>query len=721
MKRILKNPVVCYTVFFFLSLLYLEGVMRLFLHLAGIPVFMLLFSLPAALLFGTICGFLPKLAGRVCGVIFTILLDAGYVAQTVYNHIYGSFASYSQIGMAKQVIGTFGGAALIGVKESVPAILAIFLPLLLLIIGFLIGSYGKMPKEKTTTNWKQVLICAVVFLALQFGTVLFLPLAGKGSYTPYDTYHETFVLDRSVQQFGVLTTLRLEFRTQLFGRKEAVFSQAVIPVIPQLGQPASSVQTASPEPVVSASPEPAATAVPASSSKPTASPEPTATPEPTPTPVPENVYDIDFETLMASTDNAEIQQLDQYFASLTPTTKNAYSGMFEGYNLIILCCESYSPYLVSEELTPMLYKLSHEGFVFKNFYNTICDNTSNSEYVLNMSLLPDVSLYSDGSGEVVNTFTMSKNNTLPFCYGNRLKKEGYRTYAFHNFVGTYYNRDETHTNMGFDFVYMKNGFVYEYSCPTSDRNLVSQAKDFLFTRNEAGEIEPFVSYFLTFSGHMPYNFTPAEHWFTGNDIAIKNQDVVAELPYSDKAKAYLAAQVELEYALEDLMEALEQENLLENTLIVVTGDHYPYALGINTLSEIAGHPLDSEFDKYKGSFILWSGSMEETVEIDTPCCTLDIMPTLYNLLGVDYDSRLLMGTDIFSDGNHMAILMDRSFVTDAVRYNANNGKMQVSEGITLPDGYVEAYNAIIKDKYNASMMMLYNDYYKHLELEEAQE
>lgn len=697
MRKYLNVKLNLYFVYFYIVLLYMELVMRKFLQLRGNVDFVLWFSIPAAVLFGAICHGLPGKAGKIASFVLTGFLIILYGVQMVYHHIYGSFASISQIGMTKDVMNTFGGAAMIGIQESLGALCLLLVPLVVLALL----TVFKLVMTLDKFYWQYPVILGVVFFALHFGVVLLLPLGGTYSYSALDIYKHHFVLDKSERKFGVLVTFRMELKTLLFGMEELEIEEVDIPE------------------VVIVNPTPEA-GLEESAQQPTETTQDEEVQEPQEIPISyaEQILDIDFDALAESTDNEELQQLDYYFGSVKPTHKNAYTGMFEGYNLIVLCCESYTPFMLSPELTPTLYKLSQEGFVFKNFYNTICDNTSNSEYTLNMSLLPDVSLYSDGSDGAFNTFTFSKDNDVPFCFGNLMKGQGYRAYAFHNFAGTYYKRDETHVNMGYDFKYMSHGLKYEKACPTSDKNMVTQAADYLYERDENGEITPFMAYFLTFSGHMPYRFSPSEHWFTGNDMAIKNQEAVEDLPYSDKTKAFLAAQLELEYAVTELLENLEEEGIADRTLIVLTGDHYPYSLGLDGLEEIVGHDLDPEFDKFRGSFILWTAGMEETVEVDTPCCTLDIMPTVYNLLGIDYDSRLLMGTDIFADGDHAAILMDRSFITEYVTYDANSEEARVLEGVELPETYIDAWNTFIKDKFVISKMVLYNDYYRHLGLEE---
>ena len=691
MKKYLQVDNYTYYLYFLGTLLYLETVLRCFLRIPGFPVYTLLFMLPAAGFLGFGCHLLSGLAGRIGAYALTVLLILAYGAQIVYHYIYGSFASVILIGMSGDAVGTFGGAALPSFLDCLPVILLLFVPLGVLILL----TIRQHPKRKHFKGLRYFPVLIVPVL-LHFGVVLLLPLGGKQAYSPWDLYHETFVLDKSEQTFGVLVTLRMELASMVSPRREVSLSGSeLVEVILPTPEPEKGGQGTQ------------------GGDRDDTLPDPT----PTPTPYPDQVYAIDFGALAENAPDGEYKLLAEYFNSCKPTKQNNFTGMFEGYNLIIMCCESYTPYMLDEELTPTLYQMSREGIVFHNFYNTICDNTSNSEYVLNMSLLPDVSLYSDGSDGAFNTFTYSKNNCLPFAFGNRLKKEGYRSFAFHNFSGSYYKRDETHENMGYEFMYMKKGLKYEKNFPTSDGNMVRQSLDYLLQTDDGGQITPFVAYYLTFSGHMPYRFSHAEHWFTGNDMAMKNREAVAHLPYSEKTKAFLACQLELEYAMKELLASLEKAGIADRTLVVVTGDHYPYSLGMSGVEELAGHALDQEFDKYKGSFILWTKGMEETIQVDTPCCSLDILPTLYNLLGVDYDSRLVMGTDVFSEGPHAAILMDRSFITDVVTYNANTGETRVKEGVTLPEGYVDAWNSVIKDKYQVSKLVLYKDFYRYLGLE----
>lgn len=662
---------VFYLVFFFTNIIFSEFIVRVYtLGLkTGFSVYIVLFAVSLALLLAISCSAFSKKAGRIICFVLTSILFLIYAVQLVYYRFCDSFMSVVQLGMGGDALTNFGEAALIKIGESLLGIILLAVPLIALII------LTKKDKAETQRLPVPLVIAQIIlFVALHFGAVACLPLAGTELYSPYDIYKNSFVLSMSEKEFGVLTTLRLEFRNLFFGseQNEIIDTPAINPDdIPELDD--NPEQDNQPQQIV----------------------------------YKDNVTDIDFEKLISEETDADIIELHNYFKNRIPSKQNEYTGMFKDYNLILLVAESFSPYLLDEERTPTLYKMATEGFIFNDYYSTVCDNTSNGEYAILTGMLPDASLYNKGwwAFYEYNSFTASKNNLLPFCIGNQYKDKGYGAYAFHYYNHNYYGRNKTHPNLGYEFFAMNQGFKKNGHWPTSDLDMMKQSVSKFLTPDENGNINPFHAYFLTFSGHMPYNFG-------NNDMAIKNKSFVSDLEYSTAVKAYIAGSQELEYALQYLLQELEEAGELDNTLIALACDHYPYSLGLKKLSELAGKELDNYYDKYRSSFILWSASMQEPIEVDVPCCSLDILPTLSNLLGLEYDSRLLLGKDILSEGNHIAILADRSFVTDRIFYNCTNGEITLRDGITeISDSYVEYFQTEIKNKFTVSTKMLYNDYY----------
>ena len=104
----------------------------------------------------------------------------------------------------------------------------------------------------------------------------------------------------------------------------------------------------------------------------------------------------------------------------------------------------------------------------------------------------------------------------------------------------------------------------------------------------------------------------------------------------------------------------------------------------------------------------------EEVHISKPCMSSDVIPTIYNLFGVDYDSRLFTGEDILSTNDGIAIMGNRSWVTDKGTYFANTGKFIPKVGIEVESDYVKSINNIVKNRLSIAKLIIKNDYYKYL-------
>lgn len=405
--------------------------------------------------------------------------------------------------------------------------------------------------------------------------------------------------------------------------------------------------------------------------------------------------DIDFTMLSEMTEDERVKTIDLYLDGVSGTSRNEYTGIAEDYNVITICAEAFSPLIINEELTPTLYKLSNNGFVFNNFYNSFPNTTTNGEYAFCMGLFPNMS-----RSKVASSFDESSDNYLPYCMGNACKDAGYESYAFHNYFGNFYNRNKTHVNMGYEFYAIGNGLDMNMGTPSSDLEMVQASLPYFINSDK-----PFHVYYMTYSGHYQYNWD--------NEMSAKNRSKVDDLPYSDEVKAYIACNLELEYALEYLIEELEKAGKADNTMIVLTSDHYPYGLTIEQYSELAGHEVDDAFGKYKSSFVCYIPGMEP-VEIDSYCSSIDILPTVLNLLGIKYDSRLLAGKDVLSDAYHMAILHNQSYITDEFMYNSETGKAVSHDGSKVSKEAIKSHCNHVKNVFTLSKAILETDYYSHV-------
>lgn len=410
-----------------------------------------------------------------------------------------------------------------------------------------------------------------------------------------------------------------------------------------------------------------------------------------------NITYIDFDKLIKNEENNTIKEMHEYFSSQEASKKNKYTGMFKDKNLIVLVGESFSSLAIREDLTPNLYKLYKEGFQFDNFYTPIFPvSTADGEYITDTSLIPKEGVWS---------FLRVAGNYMPYSYANVFEKQGYSSNAYHNHTATYYERDKYIETMGYNS-YLAVGTGLEdrmdtSNWPNSDYEMVKTTVDDYINN------EKFMAYYMTVSGHM--NYTKI-----GNMMVYRNWDQVKDLPYSNKAKGYLAANIELDKAVGELLSRLEQAGKLEDTVIVISGDHYPYGLTLGEINELSTFERDDKFEKFRMPFLIWSGSMKGPIKVEKIGSSLDVLPTVLNLFGAEFDSRLLMGRDILSDSDPIVIFSDRSFITDKGRYNSLTEQFTPNEGVTVEEGYVDKINTIIYKKYQMSRLILENDYYKHV-------
>ncbi|MBE5868831.1 MAG: LTA synthase family protein [Lachnospiraceae bacterium] len=417
-----------------------------------------------------------------------------------------------------------------------------------------------------------------------------------------------------------------------------------------------------------------------------------------------NVMPIDFEKLMELAETKDLQKLVNFMKGMEPTNKNEYTGMFEGYNLIYLTAEGLSTAAIHPELTPTLYKLTHSGFVVEDYYVPLWQtSTSDGEYVNLTGLIPD------------QQFSMRRSavNEQPFSLAAYFAAEGAKSYGYHNNTLEYYDRHVSHPNMGYDFKASKTKtlpleewgdmiFPMENadSWPASDLDMMKA------TIPEYIDDDRFHVYYMTVSGHMNYNFT-------GNRMARKHKEEVAELPYSEEGKAYIACNMELDRALEYLIEELDKAGKLENTVIALSADHYPYDMDMKNYEELVGMPLDGTLDLYRNSLILWNSEME-TVEIEKTCSAEDLLPTLLNLFGFEYDSRLYAGKDMLSDSPSLVIFSNRSFITDTMEYDRKTKTITSLTDEPVDEAYYEEISQQVKGIYEYSAGILNHNFYKYV-------
>lgn len=616
---------------------------------AGYPV---LFGLLGGALCTLVVSSLPKVLRQITGLLLVAAQVLLAEAQLVYHCIFGDFMPVSQIGMGGNVIVNFNSQLLYGIRQNLLKILLLLLPLIAVILCLILRRGQAL---KIRLHWKQALASFAVLLALLLTVTGLMYVGRDNAFSVYHTFTNVNTsTDSSYKKIGMLATTAQELRYMLFSGSGSIMITPSSLNISDVPRTYSSNSY--------------------------------------------NVIEsIDFTALADSTDSDILKATDEYLANAVPTRKNNYTGLLKDYNLITVCAESFCPWFISEELTPTLYKLSHTGILFENYYGTFQSVTTNGEYTMCMGLYPDMSRTKTDS-----SFNVAGTNYLPFCLGNALKGMGYQAWGYHDYIGDFYNRNITHANMGYTFKAADSGLDVKIDWPSSDLEMMEASVDDYINSGE-----PFHAYYMTFSGHYQYNWD--------NAMSAKNRDAVKDLPYSEPVKAYIACNLELEYALEYLMQRLEQAGVADKTCIVLTNDHYPYGLTEDEYNELAGQTLDTTFEKYRNSFICYVPGLSENIVVDEYCSTADILPTLLNLFGVDYDSRLLAGTDVLSSGLHVAVLSNKSFLTKNFRYDAGTETViPADENTTVSDELAEAYRLYVDSRFQLSGNILNSDYYAHV-------
>ena len=218
---------------------------------------------------------------------------------------------------------------------------------------------------------------------------------------------------------------------------------------------------------------------------------------------------------------------------------------------------------------------------------------------------------------------------------------------------------------------------------------------------------------MTVSGHLNYTFKD-------NSMSYKNKDLVSNLPYSEHVKAYLAANIELDRALNALITELENKGKLDDTVIVLSPDHYPYGLTKSELNEISEKDRNDKFENFHTSLIIYNSGMSENVTVDKYVSSIDLLPTIYNLFGIEYDSRLLIGNDALSDNEGLVILSDRSWINENASYNSMTETYTKFKDVD--EEYLNKINEEVYKRFTVSSMLLYEkdgaylDYYRRLPL-----
>lgn len=666
-------------IFFPAAIFYMELIFHIYMKLGikYIPIY-LFFSIAAGFVCVLLTSFFSETVNRIIGCVLTGFMGFIFCVEIVCKTV---LAQYYQIASSLSMamnnkLGDYTGAIFKGIFMNIIGLLLMFVPLVLLLTVLRKRvKFGRKPAAMSVLGLMGVIcfhIFGLVSLHFPYG----------GDLKPAELYSSDTEIEEQVRQLGLVTMLRLDIKHTIFGvSRDLSINDADFDKLGNLAQSNGETSESENDPAKTVDTSP-------------------------------NVLDLDFEGLSASNSNQSVQWLNEYFSSLTPTKKNEYTGMFKGYNVIFITAEGFSGYMIDKDLTPTLYKLTHEGFVFNNFYTPLhYTSTSNGECQNLLGLYPK-------NGEprtmgAVGSYPLD----MPFTLCSQLSSLGYNSIGYH-LNGDVYERRQSHTALGYEWndsdqLELEKNEYGNNIWPQSDEYMVNETFDLYVNR------QPFNIYYLTISGHMPYTDG-------GNSMAVKNASLVAGLPYSQATKDYVAANLELEKGLTALIGKLEAAGIADKTLLVMAPDHIPY-FDLPILEELTGQTFgDSEdakrlnekninFDVYKNSLVIWSASMTEPVVVDKVCGQVDILPTVSNLLGLNYDSRLLEGSDIMSDAEGLVVFCSRSWKSDKGFYNSYTGEFTPAKGISMTDAeidtYVDTMKTAVSYKLQATTLIQETNYY----------
>ena len=362
---------------------------------------------------------------------------------------------------------------------------------------------------------------------------------------------------------------------------------------------------------------------------------------------------------------------------------------YKGKNLILILCESLCPQGIDEKLTPTLYKLANEGTYFTNYYAPLYpSNTCDSEFISQTGQIPSI--------DYGTTSKIFGDNYYPYALASLFKNNGYSVRSFHSNTKQFYNREVLHNSFGFEYLYDGDdlGLEFigeEYNNWIDDSKVFSQVLDYTDTS------KPFYDFIISASGHFPY--------YEGREEILENYEI-AKTVYPnvpDQVCYYYAAQMKLDEALEILLNDLTENNLLDDTIIVLFGDHYPYGIDHEDTYDYFFGNLENSYDLYKTPFIIYD-STKTGEKSSTLASTFDVYPTITSLFGLDDTNAYTVGEDLLvEDDNRFVLFPDYSVLGENFYYDS------LSSTITGEDtnGILELANK----HYKYSQEILASDYY----------
>jgi phosphoglycerol transferase MdoB-like AlkP superfamily enzyme len=399
----------------------------------------------------------------------------------------------------------------------------------------------------------------------------------------------------------------------------------------------------------------------------------------------------------------DIAYLDNYFKSynkdaelkvgMNSTASDDLKGIFKDKNVIVVLMESIDDWMINEEMMPNLKQLMAEGINFTNHYAPIYGGgaTFNSEFMLNTGYMTPL------NGETASN--KYGHNYFPYSLPNLLADSGYTVNSFHQNVSSFYNRGQMSRAFGYENYYSSVELGVPYSVATNDTHFLTSEKirNLLLPNRQK-----FMDLIITYSAHTSYSLDEGQC-----RSAVTKEELAQIRSGSNEEEICLKAQTrETDNFFKELINALEDENKINDTIIIGVTDHYAY--GYSNREKLYALKGSDDLNLIsKLPFFIW-GSDIPSYEVAKVNSNIDILPTLAYLFGLDYDPKYYIGNNIFDpDYEGFVFFSDYSWYGGDVYYKNN----QVIIGDEVDQKYIDNRNKQLNTILDINKKVLETDYF----------